>query len=217
MISPVKFIPVFEKNGFITRLDFFVWEEAMKTIRDWKDKGKKVVPIAINLSRIDVQTEGMLESLIGLMKKYGLEGHWIKTELTESVCLESDRIIMDKMKQLKEAGFTIAIDDFGSGYSSFYLLKEMPIHILKIDKTFLEFDVTKESKHMVVLKDVINLGKHLDLQIIMEGVETKEQVRLLKTIGCDIAQGYYYSKPVSIEEFEILLEEQEKGGEKGCV
>lgn len=217
MISPAKFIPVFEKNGFVTRLDYFVWEEAMKTIRKWKDKNQKVVPIAINLSRIDVQTEGMLEALISLREKYCLEGNCIKTELTESVCLESDRIIMDKMNQLKEAGFTIAIDDFGSGYSSFYLLKEMPIHILKIDKSFLEFDLSKESKHMVVLKDVINLGKHLNLQIIMEGVETKEQAGFLKAIGCDIAQGYYYSKPVSIDEFEILLKQQEEGGNRGCV
>lgn len=216
MIPPGKFIPVFEKNGFVTRLDRFVWEEAAGTVRKWLDEGKKAVPIAINLSGIDVQTEGMLEALVFLMDKYRLEGSWIKTELTESICLESDHIIMDKMNQLKKAGFTIAIDDFGAGYSSFYLLKEMPIHILKIDKSFLEFDFDEESKHMVVLKDVINLGKHLNLQIIMEGVETEEQVRLLKAFECDIAQGYYYSKPVSVPEFEELLKKQEEmGGTKG--
>ena len=215
LISPVKFIPVFERNGFITKLDAFVWEEAIRTISRWQKEHKMVVPIAINLSRIDVQTEGMLEKLIDLMKKYQLDCRWIKTELTESICLENDTIVMEKMHQLNDAGFKIAIDDFGAGYSSFYLLKEMPIHILKIDKSFLEFNLANESRHMVVLKDVINLGKHLELEIIMEGVETKEQAELLESVGCDIAQGYYYSKPVPVEVFEKLLEKDYgiEGGE----
>ncbi|MBR5579005.1 MAG: EAL domain-containing protein [Lachnospiraceae bacterium] len=206
MISPATFIPVFERNGFITKLDLFVWEEAIRTLHKWQEKHMKMVPIAINLSRIDIQTEGMLEQLVEMMHKYQMDARWIKTELTESVCLESDSVIMEKMNLLNSMGFKIAIDDFGAGYSSFYLLKEMPIHILKIDKSFLEFDVRSQAKHLVVLSDVINLGKHLDLQIVMEGVETKDQVDLLKYIGCDIAQGYYYSKPVTVEEFERLLE-----------
>ena len=210
LIPPIKFIPVFEQNGFIIKLDLFVWEEAIRTISRWQKEQKKVVPIAINLSRIDVQSEGMLEKLIELMKEYDLDAKWIKTELTESVCMENDTIIMEKMHQLNQVGFKIAVDDFGAGYSSFYLLKEMPIDILKIDKSFLEFDLTKNSKHRVVLEDVINLGKHLDLQIVMEGVETKEQAEFLEKIGCDIAQGYYFSRPISVDEFEALLEKDGK-------
>lgn len=215
LIPPAKFIPVFERNGFITKLDAFVWEETIRTVSRWQNECKMVVPIAINLSRIDVQTEGMLEKLIDLMKEYQLDYQWIKTELTESICLENDTIIMEKLHQLNDAGFKIAIDDFGTGYSSFHLLKEMPIHILKIDKSFLEFDIHQESRHMVVLRDVINLGKHLELEIIMEGVETREQAELLESIGCDIAQGYYYSKPVTIDIFEKLLEKDYdlEGGE----
>lgn len=206
LIPPIKFIPLFEKNGFICKLDYFVWEETIKTLTKWREENQIMVPISINLSRVDIQKKGFIESLLLLFDKYSIAPKWIKAELTESVCLENDKIIMEKMNQLKEFGFKIAIDDFGSGYSSLHLLKRMPIDILKIDKSFLDYQDIMQEKDEIVIRDVVELGKHLHMQIIMEGVETLEQSSFLEGIGCDIAQGYYYGRPMPIGEFELLLE-----------
>ena len=206
VVPPDKFIPVFEKNGFVRKLDLFVWEETIKTIRKWLDNEQITVPISINLSRIDIQKEGMIQKLTDMLDKYAVDTKWVKTELTESVCLENDKIILDRMKQLKERGFKIAVDDFGSGYSSLHLLKRMPIDILKIDKSFLDFNTGMQKKDEILIRDVVELGKHLNLQIIVEGVENLEQSEFLESIGCDIAQGYYYGRPMTIKEFERALQ-----------
>ncbi len=206
MIPPIKFIPLFEKNGFICKVDHFVWEETIKTLARWREENRIMVPISINLSRVDIQKKGFIETLLELFDKYSINPKWIKAELTESVCLENDKIVMEKMNQLKEFGFKIAIDDFGSGYSSLHLLKKMPIDILKIDKSFLDYNEIMQEKDEIVIRDVVDLGKHLHMQIVMEGVETLEQSIFLENIGCDIAQGYYYGRPMPIEEFEQMLE-----------
>lgn len=214
MIPPFKFIPLFEKNGFITKLDFYVWEQSIKTVQRWRKENRIMVPIAINLSRVDVEQEGSVEGLITLMEKYQIQPQWIKTELTESICSEEDSIIMKKMQQLKEYGFKIAVDDFGSGYSSLHLLKTMPIDILKIDKSFLDIDLEADIRNEIVIRDVVEMGKHLELNIIVEGVETQEQSDFLEAIGCDIVQGYFYGKPMPIPEFEEALEKNHKGGKE---
>lgn len=205
MISPIKFIPLFEKNGFICKLDYFMWEESIKTLAKWREENQIMVPISINLSRVDIQKKIFLESLLLLFDKYSIDSKWIKAELTESVCLENDKIIMEKMNQLKGFGLKIAIDDFGSGYSSLHMLKKMPIDILKIDKSFLDYNEIMQEKDEILIRDVVDLGKHLQMQIVMEGVENLEQSYFLESIGCDIAQGYYYGRPMPIEEFEQLL------------
>lgn len=206
MISPIEFIPLFEKNGFICKLDYFVWEESIKTLAKWREKNQIMVPISINLSRVDIQKNGFIESLLLLFGKYSISPKWIKAELTESVCLENDKIVMEKMNQLKEFGLKIAIDDFGSGYSSLHLLKRMPIDILKIDKSFLDYNEIMQEKDEIVIRDVVELGKHLHMQIVTEGVETLEQSNFLENIGCDIAQGYYYGRPMPMDKFEQMLE-----------
>lgn len=206
MISPIEFIPLFEKNGFICKLDYFVWEESIKTLAKWREKNQIMVPISINLSRVDIQKNGFIESLLLLFEKYSISPKWIKAELTESVCLENDKIVMEKMNQLKEFGLKIAIDDFGSGYSSLHLLKRMPIDILKIDKSFLDYNEIMQGKDEIVIRDVVELGKHLHMQIVTEGVETLEQSNFLENIGCDIAQGYYYGRPMPMDIFEQMLE-----------
>ncbi|MBQ9990320.1 MAG: EAL domain-containing protein [Lachnospiraceae bacterium] len=205
MIPPDQFIPIFEKNGFINRLDFYVWEESMKTLARWREQGKHMVPIAINLSRIDVQNDQLVDELRGLMDKYGLESRWIKTELTESICIDGDTLMLKRMQELKQLGLKIAVDDFGSGYSSLHLLKKMPIDILKIDKSFLDFELEMDVRDEIVIRDIVEMGKHLELQIIAEGVETAEQSEFLERIGCDIAQGYYYGKPMPVDQFEVFL------------
>ena len=211
MIPPFKFIPLFENNGFVTKLDMFVWEEAIKTIIRWRENNQRMVPIAINLSRVDVEQEGCVERLLEMMEYYSLAPDWVKTELTESVCSKEDAVIMKKMQQLKDYGFKIAVDDFGSGYSSLHLLKTMPIDILKIDKSFLDISIDMDVRDEIVIRDVVEMGKHLNLQIIVEGVETQEQSEFLEAIGCDIVQGYYYGKPMTIKEFEEELRKDYEG------
>ena len=210
LIPPFKFIPLFERNGFICKLDYFVWEESVKTLAKWREKSQIMVPISINLSRVDIQKEGLIESIISLFEKYSIPSKWIKAEVTESACLENDKIIMEKMEFLKNHGLKIAIDDFGSGYSSLHMLKEMPIDILKIDKSFLNYKGEMNEKDEILIRDVVDLGKDMKMQIIVEGVETLEQSDFLEGIGCDIAQGYYYGRPMPVTEFELLLEENYK-------
>lgn len=213
MISPFKFIPLFENNGFISKLDMFVWEEAAKTLKRWRDENQIMVPIAINLSRVDVEQEAVMERLLGLCEKYNLDNQWLKMELTESMCSEEDALIMNRMRMLRNLGYKVAVDDFGSGYSSLHMLKKMPIDILKIDKSFLDVDMKMDVKDEIVIRDIISMGKHLNLQIIVEGVETQEQSDFLESIGCDIVQGYYYGRPMSVSEFEKALKENHEGGQ----
>ena len=210
MIPPFKFIPLFEKNGFISKLDYFIWEESIKTLAKWRENSQIMVPISINLSRVDIQKEGLIEAMIQLFEKYSMLPKWVKAEVTESACLENDKIIMEKMGILKKHGLKIAIDDFGSGYSSLHMLKEMPIDILKIDKSFLNYTGEMTEKDEILIRDVVDLGKDMKMQIIVEGVETLEQSDFLEGIGCDIAQGYYYGRPMPVAEFEALLEENYK-------
>lgn len=205
IIPPAKFIPVFEKNGFITKLDYFVWEEVVKLLTRWKQEGKYMVPIAINLSRTDMEQEDVVEKLIGLMEKYRLDTKWVKLELTESIYSDEEDVILERMQKLREYGFKIAVDDFGSGYSSLHLLKKMPLDILKIDKSFLDIDINMSMRDEIVIRDVVSMGKHLELQIIVEGVETLIQSDFLEMIGVDIVQGYYYGKPMPVTEFETAL------------
>ena len=210
MIPPIKFIPLFEKNGFICKLDHFVWEESIKTLAKWRENGQMMVPISINLSRVDVQKKGMIEGLVKLFDTYKIHPKWVKAELTESVCLENDRVVMEKMEQLKSYDVKVAIDDFGSGYSSLNMLKKMPVDILKIDKSFLDYEGEMPEKDEIIIRDMVDLGRHLRMQIVAEGVETLEQSDFLECIGCDIAQGYYYGAPMPIEKFEQLLEDNYK-------
>ena len=205
MIPPFKFIPVFENNGFITRLDTYVWEESIKTVARWRKEAKLAVPISINLSRTDIEREGVMDRLFELMDKYDLDSNWIKTELTESIYLDDEKLILEQMSKLKNFGFDIAVDDFGSGYSSLHLLKSMPVDILKIDKSFLDISSEMKNREEVILRDVIEMGKDLGLQIIMEGVETEEQSKFLEMVGCDVVQGYYYGRPMPVEAFEQEL------------
>lgn len=210
LVPPIKFIPLFEKNGFICNLDHFIWEESIKTLVKWRENSQIMVPISINLSRVDIQKKGMIRGVMQLFDTYGLHPKWVKAELTESVCLENDKLVMEKMEQLKNFGVQVAIDDFGSGYSSLHMLKRMPVDILKIDKSFLEYDGEMKEKDEILIRDVVELGKHLQMKIVMEGVETREQSDFLEGIGCDIIQGYYYGAPMPVEKFEQLLEENYK-------
>jgi len=207
MISPAEFIPILEKNGFITQLDYYVWEETCRFIAGLKEIGYPRIPISVNVSRAHFYGKELREKLMELIKKYQLETDDIELEITESICVEDSDIIYKKIEQLRNAGFKIAMDDFGSGYSSLNMLKDIPLDVLKMDMKFLDGG-ENEQKSQNIIKTLIVLAKSIDLQVVVEGVETEEQIVFLRDIGCRYVQGYYYSRPIEAEAFEAKLKEQ---------
>lgn len=204
IISPGVFIKVFEKDGFIIQLDYFVWEETCRLIKQMKEKGIKTVPISINVSRAHFYGSELINKLQELIEKYGLETKDIELEITESICGDSSDNIYVMIKQLQEAGFKIAMDDFGSGYSSLNMLKDMPLDIIKMDLKFLDGE---ENKSRQILKALIELAETMELKVVVEGVEILSQVEFLKQFKECYVQGYYYSRPVVSEVFEEMLKD----------
>ncbi|MDD3570378.1 MAG: EAL domain-containing protein [Lachnospiraceae bacterium] len=204
LISPVDFIPLFEKNGFISKLDAYVWEEVCKFISNEKKKGHKVVPISVNVSRINLYNANICNDIIELTQKYGIEPQMLKLEITESAYTDNPHQLLKVMETLQRYGFEVLMDDFGSGYSSLNMLKDVPVDILKIDMKFIE-DLEVSSRAGSVMTNVIRMAKWLNMSVVAEGVETKAQLVVLRNIGCDKVQGYYLSKPLPTEEFEKLI------------
>lgn len=204
LISPGKFIPVFESNGFIGRLDYYMWEYTCKLLRKWMDEGLEPSPVSVNVSRANMYNMNLVDSLIELTKKYDIPPKMLQLELTESAFMDDQDMMIKKVKRLQENGFTVLMDDFGSGYSSLNTLKDIPVDILKVDMKFLGTgDVNGRSER--ILASVVHMAEWLDLPVIVEGVETKEQRNFLDSIGCHYAQGYYYAKPMPWEEYENIL------------
>lgn len=203
-ISPGDFIPVFENNGFVYEVDKFIWEESCRYLRKWLDEGREVHPISVNVSRIDLYDPKLVQHLVDLRKKYQLPSQYLELEITESAYTEDPEQIITITRQLREAGFVILMDDFGTGYSSLNMLKDIQIDVLKLDMGFL-----KSSDHSAkggnILTAILKMAESLKMQAIAEGVETKEQVEFLKSIGCKYVQGFYYSKPLPVDEFEKLI------------
>ncbi|VIB35217.1 signaling protein [Clostridioides difficile] len=203
-ISPIDFIPLFEKNGFIVNIDMFVFEEVCKTLNKWINKGYTPVPISVNMSRVHLYRDNFIENITDLISKYNISPEFIELELTESVVFDNLNILIDIMKKIKEIGFLISMDDFGSGYSSLNLLKDLSFDILKLDRGFLiETKDTKRGK--IIISKIVEMAKAIDIKVICEGVETYEQVEFLKEIGCDKVQGYLFAKPMVLDEFEKHL------------
>ena len=203
LISPGIFIPVFEKNGFIIQLDYFVWEETCRLLSNRKQEGKNYVPISINVSRAHFYGSELMNKLNELIEKYHLDTTDIELEITESLCGEGANAIYNKIQKLKDSGFKIAMDDFGSGYSSLNMLKEMPLDIIKMDLRFLDGE---EKKSHLILKALIEMAQTMKLKVVVEGVELLSQVEFLCQFDCSL-QGYYFSRPVVTEEFEKMLSE----------
>lgn len=203
MISPAEFIPVFEKNGFILKLDSYIWEEACKKIREWIDCGIKPVPISVNISREYVRTFDVVGKITSLIKKYNVPIKLLELEITES----ADSVgVEDVVKKMKDAGFTMLMDDFGTGYSSMNMLKNTPFDVLKLDKSFLDEFMDSERGRKII-EHTISMSQDIGLDIVAEGVETIEQAQFLSRCGCDSAQGFYYSKPIPVAEFDRRLKE----------
>lgn len=204
MISPGDFIPIFERNGFIHTLNFYVWEKSCKMLRDWKLSGMRSIPISVNVSRADFYYGDLSDILSDLIKKYHLHPEDLHLEITESAYVKDATQLMTIIKRLKQIGFVIEMDDFGSGYSSLNSLSDLPIDVLKLDLKLLIQDENKERKNKI-LQLVINLAEELQLHVLAEGVETKEQSSLLKTMRCPYAQGYLYGRPMPESEFRNYL------------
>jgi diguanylate cyclase (GGDEF)-like protein len=201
LVSPGAFIPVFERNGFIAALDYYMWEHTCMMIREWMDAGYQVSPISVNVSRVSLYNPQLLERLTGLIEKYKLEYSILQLEITESAYMTDPELMLNTIHALRTAGFTILVDDFGSGYSSLNTLKDIEADILKVDMKFLPVGNEVE-KGEIILASVIKMANWLGMSVVVEGVETREQRDFLVGVGCDYVQGYYYSRPVPREEYE---------------
>ncbi len=204
IIYPDDFIPVFERNGFIRRLDLYMFERVCQLISRWNMNLSEysIVPISINISRVDLLNRGLATSLKEIVDKYNIKPECIEIELVESVVFEDFDKLVDVMKSIKKEGFLVSIDDFGRGHSSLGAIKDLPVDFIKIDKSFLDNIDDKGEK---LITSIISMIRTLGIYSVAEGVETKEHVSFLRKSGCDIAQGFYYSKAIPIEEFEKLI------------
>lgn len=205
LLSPEKFMPLFERNGFITRLDRYIWEEAAVTIHNWEMRGMPLVPVSVNVSRADIYNAGLESALIDIRRRHQIKPSLLHLEITESAYTKDHRELWDVLTRLHSAGFPIEMDDFGSGCSSLNMLNELPIDILKLDMRFLKED-QEWGKRRSILSFVVSLSRWLDLQVIAKGVESAEQVEKLRNVGCNFAQGCYFSPPLSRREFERFLQ-----------
>ena len=208
MVSPGVFIPLFEDKGLIQKVDRYVWEEAAVQIRRWKEKFGVTLPVSVNVSRIDVYAPDFVSNFKKLVKENGLQPQDYYLEITESAYTEDSEQLLAVVGQLREEGFSVEMDDFGSGYSSLNMISTLPIDALKLDMNFIRNMHHKESKNNRIIELMIDIARYLDVPVVAEGVETEDQVDLLKRMGCHIAQGYYFSKPVSAEAFETFIKEK---------
>ncbi|MEG0829771.1 MAG: EAL domain-containing protein [Anaerovoracaceae bacterium] len=205
VIPPNVFIPIFEKNGFIFPMDKCVWEQACALLRKWIDNGIEPVPISVNVSRYDLLHQDFFDAITGLVKKYQLEKRLLSIEITESAFSSAPKQIISQVNRLKEYGFTIEIDDFGSGYSSLNTLKDVDTDTIKLDMRFLE-EKNSAQRGASIINSIVRMAELLNISVIAEGVETLEQADFLKSVGCEYVQGYLYAKPMRHEDFESLIE-----------
>ena len=213
IVAPGEFIPLIERNGLVCSLDLRVWEKTAAWIRGLIDEGVQPVPVSVNVSRADIYLVDVAAELHALVERYGIEPSLIEVEITESAYSERPDRIVAAFDELAERGFTVLMDDFGSGYSSLNMLKDINVDVLKIDMRFLDRD-DRRSKD--IMESVIRMARWLDLPVIAEGVETREQVNFLLDVGCSYAQGYYYARPMEAAAFEALLTDGSKVQHEQC-
>ena len=199
-IPPNKFIPIFERNGFILKLDDYMLEEVSRLQAQWLAEGRKVVPISVNVSRAHFTREDLAEHICGIVDKYKVPHNIIELELTESAFFDDKKVLLNTVKKLRDFGFIVSMDDFGAGFSSLNSLKELQLDVLKIDADFFRGENVEE-RGMLIVSEVIDLAKKLNMKIVAEGIESREQVDFLVEQECDLIQGYFFAKPMAIEEF----------------
>lgn len=201
IINPDRFISLLEKNGIITELDTYVWELAAKKLKEWKEKGYNDYYISVNISHKDLAFIDIYNTFKRIVEKYDISPSNLKLEITESAVLMNLDIQLKLINKLRAAGFKIQMDDFGSGYSSLNMLKDIPFDVLKIDMAFLE-KTENVTRSKIILKSIVEMATALEIDVITEGVETKEQADYLNSIGCNLFQGYYFDRPMPVSDFE---------------
>ncbi len=206
---PGDFLPFFESNGFIKKLDEYMWESAAKYLARLKEMDV-CVPISVNISRYHVDSTDLLDTLLNLTKKYGIENRNLELEITETLFTDDMEKLYEVMNSLKAEGFVIEMDDFGSGYSSLNMLREAPVDVIKIDRYFVD-EIMSTRRGRIIIENSVTMSKQLGMTVVAEGVETRDQVAFLKSINCDVAQGYFYSKPIDMDEFEKMILRINKG------
>ncbi len=207
LLSPSVFIPLAEKIGLVKEIDFYVFAAVCKQLNQWKAEGKMIVPISVNFSRVHLGDDDFVAKLIRVTKENDIEPQYLEIELTESAVYDEMEHLLDIMYLIKEAGFGLSMDDFGSGYSSLHLLREMPVDVLKLDKGFLDDCSDENQRERKVISHVISLAKDLQISVLAEGVETESQKNFLQEANCDMIQGYYYAKPMPMKDFAKYIEE----------
>ena len=205
LIMPGKFIPIFEKNGFIATLDYYMWEHTCMLLSRWQKEGKNVTPISVNMSRASLFNPHVDELIIDLVKKYDLPQSLLNLEVTESAYMSNPELMKATIGRLQKAGFIIMMDDFGSGYSSLNTLKDINIDVLKLDILFMPKG-NDQGKSEKILSSIVRMAGWLGMNVIAEGVETLDQKQFLESIGCGYVQGYYYARPMPVSEYEKLLD-----------
>lgn len=205
LLPPGQFIPLFERNGFVTKLDFYMFREVCRLQKSWQNQGLKPKIISVNMSRAHLRNPEFVQVLANYCKEYEIDPKYFEIEITESAAFENIDILMAVFKQIKEAGFHVSIDDFGTGYSSLNMLKDLPVDVLKIDRSFLTEDANESENASKIIGSVVSLATVLNISTICEGIETKEQANLLSKLGCNMAQGFFFARPMPIEEYEKLV------------
>ena len=204
LIPPGDFIPVFEKNGFVTRIDYYMFEEVCKLQKKYISMGIKPKIISVNMSRVHINKTHFVADLADICDKYGVSTKYLEIEITESAAYENPIKLYEIFKEIKSYGFHVSIDDFGSGYSSLNMLKDLPVDVLKIDRSFLTKNADEHENASLIIGCVVSLASSLSIHTICEGIETKEQAVLLTKLGCNMAQGFFFARPMPVPEFEKL-------------
>lgn len=204
-VSPGDFIPLFEKNRFVKKLDIYMLDSVCKMQKEWIDAGRKIVPISVNISRVHISESCLVDDILRIVDSYELPHSIIELELTESAFFDNKAVLLDTIARLRTLGFPVSMDDFGSGFSSLNSLKDLDLDIIKLDGEFFKY---KENAHRgkTIVRDTIQMAKDLDIKIVAEGIETKDQVEMLDKMGCDLIQGYYFAKPMPVDEYEKLMD-----------
>lgn len=208
VMSPGVFVPIFEKNGFITDMDNWVWEETCRCLSDWRDRFPELelLPISVNISRLDIYQSNLCHLFVDLMERYRLSPSLLRLEITESAYMENPEQLIGVVHQLQQAGFQVEMDDFGSGYSSLNTLKDVPVDVLKLDMRFL--DTGDDPRGGSILSSMVSMARWLNLTVLAEGVENKQQADFLLSIGCRYMQGYYFSRPLDKKNFETVMHQR---------
>ena len=214
MVSPGVFIPLFEKNGLIQKLDHYVWRRAARQLAEWKETIGFTVPVSVNVSRIDMYDPHIVEKMAAILEESELTAEDLLLEVTESAYTQDSEQIVNTANRLRSLGFRIEMDDFGTGYSSLSMISALPLDALKLDMQFIR-DAFREGGSTKLLEFMIGIAEYLKVPVIAEGVEEERQLRALKTMGCEIVQGYYFSRPVPPEEYETFLRERKELGDIG--